>query len=210
MRLMQNMLGFYHQQTRRKHGLTDTQLEHVQLSLGHRTLQLAGLRECSWSEPEKHVEFQFYWRQYESGETLDDGGMSAFRKATNYLRQAVLQRADAVVTTDIRENFRPAIALVLVDEAAKTSEPELWPLPAWFNPEAYLLVGDQKQLRPVVMSSGFENPLGDQLQLSLFNRLHLSGFMDTMLNLQHRMHPDIAALIQEVFYDNRLLNVRLK
>lgn len=27
--------------------------------------------------------------------------------------------------------------------------------------------------------------------------------MDTMLNLQHRMHPDIAALIQEVFYDNR-------
>lgn len=109
---MQNMLGFYHQQTRRKHGLTDTQLEHVQLSLGHRTLQLAGLRECSWSEPEKHVEFQFYWRQYESGETLDDGGMSAFRKATNYLRQAVLQRADAVVTTDIRENFRPAIALL--------------------------------------------------------------------------------------------------
>lgn len=84
--------------------------------------------------------------------------MNVFRAATRALRDDVLARADVVVTTlfstsetSLRCNPQPI--LIAVDEAAKIAEPELWPVLAFYHPRAWLLVGDQLQLRPTIPSS---------------------------------------------------------
>jgi superfamily I DNA and/or RNA helicase len=98
-----------------------------------------------------------------------------FDKLANELREDVLRNADVVVCTpcvagqrDIRTFVNPVV--ITVDEATKVIEADMWSL-AWYDPTAYILIGDQKQLQVTVNSSIEENPLGFQLKHTLFRRL---------------------------------------
>mmetsp|Transcript_572 Transcript_572/g.966 ORF Transcript_572/g.966 Transcript_572/m.966 type:complete len:915 (-) Transcript_572:78-2822(-) len=124
----------------------------------------------------------------------------------------ILRQADVVVSTcigvgaDTLRSFAAAEAVkfgsVVVDEAAQCMEAATLP-PLMHGCERLVLVGDQNQLPPVVMSpSALQKGLG----VSLFSRLIAGGLAPLLLNQQYRMHPAIAAFPSSQFYGGRLLS----
>ncbi|RHZ54592.1 hypothetical protein CDV55_101040 [Aspergillus turcosus] len=71
-------------------------------------------------------------------------------------------------------------------------------------PTVFKVIGDHQQLRPLVFSRAKENPFQSQLQISLFTRLKLNGFMDVMFTDQHCMVGDLCNMINDVFYASKL------
>ncbi|NXL05969.1 HELZ2 Helicase, partial [Mesembrinibis cayennensis] len=88
---------------------------------------------------------------------------------------------------------------VIVDECAMSTEPEtLIPLVSHHHAEKVVLLGDHKQLRPVV-SNDFCKSLG--METSLFERYRNQAWM---LDTQYRMHKGICEFPSQEFYDMRL------
>jgi DNA replication ATP-dependent helicase Dna2 len=83
--------------------------------------------------------------------------------------------------------------MVIVDEAAQLTEPLT--LGLILRGRRYVLVGDDRQLPPVVRTRG--------LAQSMFERLKQSSPI-TLLDTQYRMHPDIMSVSNQLFYDGRL------
>ena len=90
---------------------------------------------------------------------------------------------------------------LLIDEAAFCSEPEaLIPIVA-SNCKKLVLIGDPKQLRPIITCDEAKN---NGLEISLFERLQTAGMNTQWLEVQYRMHPDISYYPRTRFYDGRL------
>ncbi|XP_005410014.1 PREDICTED: helicase with zinc finger domain 2 isoform X2 [Chinchilla lanigera] len=88
---------------------------------------------------------------------------------------------------------------ILVDEAAMATEPEtLIPLVHFSEAEKVVLLGDHKQLRPVVKNEQVRN-LG--MEKSLFERYHRDSYM---LDTQYRMHEVICTFPSVEFYGGKL------
>ena len=99
----------------------------------------------------------------------------------------------------------------IVDEAGRATVPEV--LVPLVKAERVILVGDERQLPPMVdeaaVEDGENSPSADTLETSLFQILaeqaeqeglwHLAG-----LRRQYRMHPAIGNLISQAFYDGQL------
>eukprot|EP00929_Paragymnodinium_shiwhaense_P024157 TRINITY_DN14964_c1_g1_i13.p1 TRINITY_DN14964_c1_g1~~TRINITY_DN14964_c1_g1_i13.p1 ORF type:complete len:1233 (+),score=275.17 TRINITY_DN14964_c1_g1_i13:297-3995(+) len=88
----------------------------------------------------------------------------------------------------------------IVDEAAQAVESETALLMAW-NPRKLALVGDPQQLTASVISNWGTHHKYDR---SMMGRLFELGRPYTMLQVQHRMHPEIARCPCRLFYRNRL------
>lgn len=87
---------------------------------------------------------------------------------------------------------------IIVDEASQLLDYQYIELLT--HAKRFILIGDHKQLPAVTLQD---------TQRSLFERLYLENASKhperiTWLNKQGRMHPDIAKLANEMFYDNRL------
>ena len=90
---------------------------------------------------------------------------------------------------------------VIIDEAARATAPEL--LIPLVKGKRAILVGDHKQLPPVINSESdeyIENK--DKLEESLFENLYnkMTGDVKCTLTTQFRMHPAISEMINELFY----------
>ncbi|CDF41405.1 unnamed protein product [Chondrus crispus] len=124
----------------------------------------------------------------------------------------VLKKAHVVVGTCVAcgrhdlegLNFR----YVVVDEATQASEPDvLIPLSITVKSGKQVqlvLVGDQNQLPPTILSRNSHHADGAGLETSLFVRLWRQGIETQLLNVQYRMHPQISAFPSKHFYFNRL------
>lgn len=111
------------------------------------------------------------------------------------------------------KNFQVAI----VDEASQILFPHLIGIIA--EVDKFILIGDEKQLPSVVLQEnclinddeiknlGFEN-LGMSYFEFLIRKLTRNGLSNciSMLNTQARMHPSILKIINELFYENKILN----
>ena len=124
----------------------------------------------------------------------------------------VLRGADVVVSTcmgaggELLKSFTDCedvrFSTVLVDEAAQCVETAV--LPAVVHRcDQLILVGDQNQLPPVVLSPAAADA---GLGISLFARLVASGLEPSLLQTQYRMHPRIAEFASAQFYQHRLRN----
>jgi len=94
--------------------------------------------------------------------------------------------------------------VVIVDEASQITEPTAI-VPLVKNSKRVILVGDHVQLCPTVTEIGKEF----NLHISLFEKLHDSKTTQAkkvMLNVQYRMHPDLARFPSARFYDGKLGN----
>ncbi|RDL34326.1 NFX1-type zinc finger-containing protein 1 [Venustampulla echinocandica] len=90
--------------------------------------------------------------------------------------------------------------VVLVEEAGEILEAHI--LTALGpNTEQLILIGDHKQLRPKCSYElSVEQGEGFDLNRSLFERLVLKGFPHVTLTEQHRMRPEISAMIRHLTY----------
>ncbi|NXF53866.1 HELZ2 Helicase, partial [Oceanites oceanicus] len=88
---------------------------------------------------------------------------------------------------------------IIIDECAMSTEPEtLIPLVSHRRAEKVVLLGDHKQLRPVV-NNDFCKSLG--METSLFERYQNQAWM---LDTQYRMHKVICEFPSQEFYETRL------
>lgn len=95
---------------------------------------------------------------------------------------------------------------VVQDEASQDYELNSWmfvKLAELAKVKGVCLVRDQLQLKPAVFSATNNPPyneFGQQVQLSLFNRLDQGGFSFVRVSQQHRAHPDLVALTNSYIY----------
>ncbi|NXS81986.1 HELZ2 Helicase, partial [Erpornis zantholeuca] len=88
---------------------------------------------------------------------------------------------------------------IIIDECAMSTEPEtLIPLVCHHRAEKVVLLGDHKQLRPVVNHDVCKS-LG--METSLFERYQGQAWM---LDTQYRMHKNICEFPSQEFYERRL------
>ncbi|KAL5119739.1 hypothetical protein ACEQ8H_002345 [Pleosporales sp. CAS-2024a] len=106
--------------------------------------------------------------------------------------------AAAKYTEDIQ---KAAPGIILVEEAGEILESHILTAltPAT---KQLILIGDHKQLRPKVNNYllTVEKGEGYDLNVSLFERLVLAGVPHTTLSTQHRMRPEISALVRSLTY----------
>eukprot|EP00775_Hariotina_reticulata_P004273 gene4273-4526_t len=122
--------------------------------------------------------------------------------------EALLRKARVVGCTttgaalhkSILTNKASAPRVVMVEEAAEILEAHvLTSLSA--DTQHLIMIGDHKQLRPKVehYDLSVQAGQGHSLNVSLFERLVVAGFPHATLAVQHRMHPDISALIKHTY-----------
>ncbi|XP_032112899.1 helicase with zinc finger domain 2 [Sapajus apella] len=148
-------------------------------------------------------EIKAFDARLQRGEVFSREDLALYKKVMWNARKFELDRHEVIVCTcscaaspslktlDVRQ--------ILVDEAGMATEPEtLIPLVQFPQAEKVVLLGDHKQLRPVVKNEQLQN-LG--LDRSLFERYHGDAHM---LDTQYRMHEGICAFPSMAFYKSRL------
>ena len=106
--------------------------------------------------------------------------------------------AAAKYATDIQA---ASLQILLVEEAGEILESHIWTAmtPAT---QQLIMIGDHKQLRPNVNSYNLSVEKGDgyDLNRSMFERLVLKDHPHQVLSEQHRMRPEISALVRQLTY----------
>ncbi len=90
--------------------------------------------------------------------------------------------------------------VVIIDEGSQALEPECW-VPILKAPKL-IIAGDHKQLPPTVLS---EKARKNEFNVTLLDRLSKHTELSHLLNIQYRMHPDILAFSNHMFYDAALI-----
>ncbi|CAE7772867.1 upf1, partial [Symbiodinium pilosum] len=132
----------------------------------------------------------------------------------------VLQKSRIVITTcanaylhsalmkgDPPKIIRPVkFDTIVVDEAAQAPEPDVV-LPSTCAQTRVVVVGDHKQLGPVVPERNLCAPYVSILKMPFLERMLKNPRRweaSTMLNMQYRMHPSIRSFPSSQFYDSKL------
>ncbi|KAL2090569.1 hypothetical protein ACEWY4_012832 [Coilia grayii] len=135
-------------------------------------------------------------------DTLDEEEIKCYKQLLQKARKYELLRHDVVLCTCTAAS-NPNFGIlspqqIIIDECAMATEPEAF-IPLVANqPEQIVLIGDHKQLKPVVHSDVVER-LG--MSKSLFERYMRKALM---LDIQYRMHEDICEFPSKQFYGGHL------
>ena len=160
------------------------------------------------SNPNKYKDLKKLIEKKERECILSDSEYKRYKKNMADIEDEIISEANIVLSTinnsaDERlKNY--FFSYVLIDEAAQALEPEII-LPLIHQAQMVVLIGDDKQLGPVVHSQEAKN---DGLGMSLFERLHFiykdAPFI-TLLNEQYRMSEKLYEFPNMKFYENKML-----
>ena len=189
----------------------------------HKTgLKVVRLTAKSREDVESSVSFLALHRQVEMNDTNPElsklqllkeqtGELSSqdekkFKTLTRAAEREILSAADVVCCTCVgagdprlaRFKFRN----VLIDESTQSAEPECM-IPLVLGCKQVVLVGDHKQLGPVIMN---KKAAKAGLNQSLFERLVNLGMAPIRLKIQYRMHPCLSEYPSNMFYEGALQN----
>ncbi|XP_062868583.1 3'-5' exoribonuclease HELZ2-like [Trichomycterus rosablanca] len=140
-------------------------------------------------------------KDFEKGGTEFDS--ERYRKVLREAQVHELRKHDVILCTCstalkpiLKENmdFRQ----IIIDECAMATEPEAFIPLVSHNPEQIVLLGDHKQIRPIVSCARVKE-LG--MEMSLFERYMAQA---VMLDMQYRMHESICEFPSNEFYDGKL------
>ena len=196
-------------------GIHDKRVTELELSLGYRMLQVAGIIGGApfALPPDDRLRNKFAesYRQYASGDEMDKERSKFFRTQTQHLLSHTIANADAIATTlDIAQvpqvavNYSTAEGL-FADEAARVLDSNLWGILEKYPHLTFkILVGDCYQLPPVVQSSKRTNPFYSQISLSVMARLQATGALCAFLEEQMRGLPEMVEPYNTVTYRGRL------
>ncbi|XP_022808817.1 NFX1-type zinc finger-containing protein 1-like [Stylophora pistillata] len=148
---------------------------------------------------EEHHNELFLTRQGEYEQAIERE-----REITKLEEYEILRKARVIgMTTTCAAKYRSILTeigprIVIVEEAAEVLEAHII---ASLTPgcQHLILIGDHKQLRPTPAVHELAKKF--KLDVSLFERMVNVGVQCEMLNVQHRMRPEIAALMKHI-YDN--------
>jgi len=132
----------------------------------------------------------------------------AHRKDTE--KEKLLKQAEIVCATLSIAGGRDIVSYpgvfdtVVVDEASQGVEISML-VPLRLGCRRLILVGDHKQLPSTCFSTVAKNHHYDR---SLFERLQMSSYKVSLLQIQYRMHPAISQFPSDRFYDGLLTNAR--
>jgi DNA replication ATP-dependent helicase Dna2 len=123
----------------------------------------------------------------------------AIKHGTVRAVKQALQQARIVAATAHRASSIPylrtrAFEMAIVDEAGQLTEPLT--LGLILRARRFVLIGDDRQLPPVVRTQGLAH--------STFERLKRETRSVTLLETQYRMHPQIMDVSNRLFYEGRL------
>jgi regulator of nonsense transcripts 1 len=129
-----------------------------------------------------------------------------FKQLTKAAEKDILNNADVVCCTCVGAGD-PRLAKmkfrnVLIDESTQSAEPECM-IPLVLGCKQVVLVGDHKQLGPVIMN---KKAAKAGLNQSLFERLVNLHIQPIPLSTQYRMHPCLSEFPSNMFYDGKLQN----
>lgn len=137
---------------------------------------------------------------------LDQKDSMRYKKLMRQAEAAVMRNPQVICCTcTTAGEFRlrnKRFRACLIDEATQATEPQCL-IPIVRGCKQVILVGDHKQLGPVVMDRDAYN-LG--LSQSLFERLVVLRMSPTRLAIQYRMHPCLSLFPSNMFYDGCLQN----
>lgn len=129
-----------------------------------------------------------------------------FRRSFNYdgWLRATLDSAEIITCTctysgdDMLEDME--FSSVVVDEATQATEPSIL-IALQHKCEKLIMIGDPCQLSPSLVETKMTGELG----ITMFHRL-FSLVPTCFLNMQHRMHPELAAFPSLHYYNSKLMN----
>ena len=154
---------------------------------------------------ERDAEFRRIQTMWENDDSmLTEREDRARYRAMKQKKEEVLEGAEVVVCTcDTAGCSLLADKLfntVLIDEVSQSTEPEAL-VPVVHGAERVVLVGDHKQLAPVIISLPVKKA---GMERSVFERLVRQGEAPVLLDTQYRMHPAISYYPSETFYDGKI------
>jgi len=160
-------------------------------------------------DADKFIGLRTMYRNWTEGLLVTRKDKSCFLEEISLLTTHVLRTADIVVTTIsnaaspiLRNDFQPCV--IVVDEAGRLTEGEIWPLFANYGRVLMVFLGDCKQTGPVVRAGPAANGFCAQLELPFFTRLLTAGAPVTVFNHQHRYPTEVCTILSKHFYDNGL------
>lgn len=139
---------------------------------------------------------------------LSEKDYKSYKEKMVDVEDEIIEDADIVLSTlnnSADERLRNYhFSYVLIDEAAQALEPDTL-LPLIHQAQMVVLIGDDKQLGPLVHSERAE---AAGFSISLFQRLHLlyqdAPFI-TLLNEQYRMNEKLYEFPNRKFYENKMI-----
>ena len=148
---------------------------------------------------EEHHQKLFKTRQGEYDQAVERKQEIARMEEYEILRKACvigMTTTCAAKYRSILKEIRPRI--VIVEEAAEVLEAHII---ASLTPgcQHLILIGDHQQLRPTPAVHDLAKRY--KLDVSLFERMVNVGIQCEMLNVQHRMRPEIATLMKHIYDD---------
>ncbi|KAK7538279.1 P-loop containing nucleoside triphosphate hydrolase protein [Phyllosticta citribraziliensis] len=202
------LTGVYRRAIHKPFGVGDKRLRLLDNSLGSFILAIAALPRDELKGNERSVVscFRQIYSRYKEGK-LGDEEMVTFQAAQKALRDVALARTDILVMTlsnagdsELAKSINPKV--IIVDEAARASDPDLWPIFAWYSQSTTrLLVGDSRQLQPV---AEYNNPLREHLSHSAMTRLQSLGYPHVQLIEQRRSASAIASVYNKPYYGDAI------
>ena len=135
-------------------------------------------------------------------------GIKEIDEALEKVEELVISEASIIATTLTRAYLRDSIQsrrfdTVILDEASMAPIPALW-IAASIADSNAIVVGDHKQLPPIVMSH--HDLAKTWLGRDIFDVAKITGSepFSSELCCQYRMHPYISSIANELIYDRRL------
>ncbi|KAM4608054.1 3'-5' exoribonuclease HELZ2 [Discoglossus pictus] len=150
-----------------------------------------------------HNKIRLMDRRIQNGEDITPDEVSDYKRLLYDARAEELNRHDVILCTCIAASnaslVRLPVTQLVIDECGMCTEPEtLVPLVSHKDVQSVVLIGDHRQLRPVVKHQLCRTLKVDR---SLFERYQERALM---LDIQYRMHPAICSFPSMEFYDGRL------
>ncbi|KAM7402778.1 hypothetical protein PAMP_017989 [Pampus punctatissimus] len=173
------------------------------ITLHHRMRQ----KENPYSDQIRKFDQMIQLALQKKGEQLTAQQVKEYKNLLRAARKYELERHDIILCT-CTQSSTPSLTKtvsarqILIDECAMATEPQaLIPL-VCNNPEKIVLIGDHKQLRPIVKNEHVRK-LG--MAKSLFERYYtIHEKRAVMLDTQYRMHEDICEFPSTEYYDGKL------
>ncbi|KAK4192457.1 P-loop containing nucleoside triphosphate hydrolase protein [Podospora australis] len=154
--------------------------------------------------PEQYNDVTFaLWRLFNNTSQEKNRATDLEYLRTTLLRlyQQVIASADFIATTPIQALrlfgvFRPD--LVIFDECAHARESNTMISVAYFEPKAWLFVGDHRQTEPY--TAGQDHQFVQQLRVSTMERADANGAANNQLLVNHRAYGGLERMASSIFY----------